>query len=779
MKKQSILILILFSLGNIIYGQTKELVSNDEAKGYLVDGIKDGLWTFYYDNGKPKIEVYYDSGTPYGDYLGYYEDGSKKDSGFVKNCFRVGDWKVWTKDGRGYKGIIDNSNSHNQKKNENFFTTDEIESKKFVYDWTTKIDYGKAKKLHELGASIDESVLMSQVSGGKYVKTFADIMEGCDKYQYFEGFYEASEGIYNGVHLKFNKNMDIISEGGFENGKPIEKWTEYYDNGNLKSEKKYNSSGNLIGTNLNYYENGNLESSINYDRWDDPQRRREYNERDKKTKRNGPYKKYFKNGDVAEEGFYTDNWPTGKWTYWYKNGNKMKEGESGKMCTVWYENGNKKLESIFIRRSNDYVTNPMGNSFYFRSLMDKYKSINGEPNGKYTSWYENGDLKLETHFERGIYNGPYTYWGENGVKIMEGNIVPSNDCGNCYKRDGLWTLYNENGDKIVEGTLPTGTWNYWYDNGKKKTQGFGGNSNYESDDRVRIRKNLFPEIQPYNNKNSSDGKGNWMFWDIEGNEYSGKINISYNRQKDPEGPFLVYPSSDFDGVFESFYEKDSENGLVVRFYPNGQTQSKYNLRFGDKNGFCVFWHENGEIDLDKSGTYKNGRKIEDFDEQKYNEEQKRKTEEKKLVEEKRMAEEKRIAEEQRIAEEKKLELISSLKGEITLSNGTSLIGECKSIKDGKIYFTVHPNKKIDKNAKKKRKWNIEGRMLKAKLIEIKNEESITLNLYGSHYPLPFEKLSKSDKDFLLPVTLGKSKIVSIPIIELSGKERELLFEYIE
>ena len=65
------------------------------------------------------------------------------------------------------------------------------------------------------------------------------------------------------------------------------------------------------------------------------------------------------------------------------------------------------------------------------------------------------------------------------------------------------------------------------------------------------------------------------------------------------------------------------------------------------------------------------------------------------------------------------------------------------------------------------------------VFEIKNEESITLKVYGQLVPYPFEKLSKSDKDFLLPVTLGKPKIVSIPIIELSGKERELLFEYIE
>ena len=43
----------------------------------------------------------------------------------------------------------------------------------------------------------------------------------------------------------------------------------------------------------------------------------------------------------------------------------------------------------------------------------------GELDGKYASWYDNGQLEIETNFKFGKYDGKYNSWYENGKKRSE------------------------------------------------------------------------------------------------------------------------------------------------------------------------------------------------------------------------------------------------------------------------------------------------------------------------------------------------------------------------
>ena len=115
--------------------------------------------------------------------------------------------------------------------------------------------------------------------------------------------------------------------------------------------------------------------------------------------------KVFKNrmgGKKEFEGSYKDGKKDGKWTEWFKDGQKEEEGtyfkgedkmyEIGKkilkvgLWTYWYENGQK---------------------WYERTYKD------GKEDGLWTKWYKNGQMEREETYKDGNIVS-YKRWNEDG-----------------------------------------------------------------------------------------------------------------------------------------------------------------------------------------------------------------------------------------------------------------------------------------------------------------------------------------------------------------------------
>ena len=65
----------------------------------------------------------------------------------------------------------------------------------------------------------------------------------------------------------------------------------------------------------------------------------------------GLKKNYFKNGKLESTGFYSDGNATGIWTYYHENGNKLghvtlENGELNGEFYSWYENGRRESEGV-------------------------------------------------------------------------------------------------------------------------------------------------------------------------------------------------------------------------------------------------------------------------------------------------------------------------------------------------------------------------------------------------------------------------------------------------
>ena len=71
-------------------------------------------------------------------------------------------------------------------------------------------------------------------------------------------------------------------------------------------------------------------------------------------------------------------------------------------------------------------------------LKENYK--NGEKDGIWISWYENGQKRSEGTYETEIKHGLWTEWYENGQKRSEKTYKNS-------VNDELWTVWDENGSK--------------------------------------------------------------------------------------------------------------------------------------------------------------------------------------------------------------------------------------------------------------------------------------------------------------------------------------------
>ena len=90
---------------------------------------------------------------------------------------------------------------------------------------------------------------------------------------------------------------------------------------------------------------------------------------------------------------------------------------------------------------------------------------NGNSDGLYTKWFENGKKQSEITYKDGEIDGLFTVWYENGRKKSENTWVYG-------KMDGLQTDWYENGNKKNQLTpkdnKPDGLWTQWYENGQKK-----------------------------------------------------------------------------------------------------------------------------------------------------------------------------------------------------------------------------------------------------------------------------------------------------------------------
>ena len=249
------------------------------------------------------------------------------------------------------------------------------------------------------------------------------------------------------------------------------------------------------------------------------------------------------------------------------------------------------LKQIYIDRGGYFYTLSLGsnpdyqslvkpvfkeiiNSFKFSKIKDSSFSkanINedrGFPKARRSYW-DNGKVKVETHYLNKKKQGSAIMWYENGNKQRE--ALFNND-----KREGLTTSWYESGEKwgeaYYENGIQQGLATLWYESGKKKTE-----INYKD--------------------GKPDGISNQWY------ESGVKERKAYYKKGKIDGIGMEWYKSGRKKV-ESHYKNGTPDGLGTTWYESGKLQSNLNYKNGKPDGLITVWYESGGKMEERH--YKNG-----------------------------------------------------------------------------------------------------------------------------------------------------------------------------
>jgi antitoxin component YwqK of YwqJK toxin-antitoxin module len=330
------------------------LVSRDRINRTDKNGLKQGDWKEFYQNGGVKTEKSYKDDLVHGYYKEYdihgklvltmlYENGA-----IVKS--RVED-----------EPDIEIVNKHD-------------EDGKLIYSgpYRNKIpvgvhrEYGKEGKVTNAFIYNDNGLLLSEGivdeagnRNGKWKDFFSN-----GKVQ-AEG--QFTDNRRTGQWKFYNISEKVEQTGSYNNNRPDGLWNWYYDSGALRKEEEY-FQGQRDGRSTEYSESGDIIAQGQYS----------------DGEKNGPWK--YKTGEMTEEGKYITGLKDGLWKTAYING-KLKfkgnfvQGNPDGQQTFYYENGKIKEEQYFqmgIRQKTWKKFNEDGTTFLVISYKDDVEvSING------------------------------------------------------------------------------------------------------------------------------------------------------------------------------------------------------------------------------------------------------------------------------------------------------------------------------------------------------------------------------------------------------------------
>ena len=221
-------------------------------------------------------------------------------------------------------------------------------------------------------------------------------------------------GKAEGVRREFDAEGNVVKGYVFENGVMLfegitdmeghrqGKWKEFYPTGELKSEGTYKNS-NRIGAWKYYFPDKSIEVSGSYD---------------SKGRQDGTWRWYYANGQLMREEFYENGVLDGEFVEYDERGNEITKGKyvEGAEEGYWFYQRNHAIEE--------------GNYY------------DGMRTGLWKTWFEKGNISSEIEYDQDLMNGKYTIYYENHVVKRTGKCING-------ERDGVWYDYNDNGELIL------------------------------------------------------------------------------------------------------------------------------------------------------------------------------------------------------------------------------------------------------------------------------------------------------------------------------------------
>ena len=146
----------------------------------------------------------------------------------------------------------------------------------------------------------------------------------------------------------------------------------------------------------------------------------------------------YDNGGIKVEGNYTNGLRNGYWNEYWVEAWWYDFGEDGEPNTKDTLENNNQWDSIEVVIPD-----------FKPKLKLQGNYLNGNRDGTWTEFYQDGKRKTELNYSNGKFSGLQSYWSSNGNKVEEKNYIHG-------KQQGLWTIYYEETGIKKEETMYLG-----------------------------------------------------------------------------------------------------------------------------------------------------------------------------------------------------------------------------------------------------------------------------------------------------------------------------------
>lgn len=164
-----------------------------------------------------------------------------------------------------------------------------------------------------------------------------------------------------------------------------------------------------------------------------------------KGKRDSLWTFYYENKALQQKGNFRNGLPFGKWTYYFDSGNLRKNENyiNGKLDGDFEEFS---IDSQTVSKGEYYNDDKEGKWLIKQgeiTLIGEYRS--GKRVGEWLYYYPNGAVAYKGTFDNGVAQGKHVYFFDNGAKWFEGSYVEGKKSGNWY----YYPLDKELYEKII------------------------------------------------------------------------------------------------------------------------------------------------------------------------------------------------------------------------------------------------------------------------------------------------------------------------------------------
>ncbi|MBE0652943.1 MAG: toxin-antitoxin system YwqK family antitoxin, partial [Bacteroidales bacterium] len=345
------------NLISIIEYRKDFLVSRERINRIDNNGLKQGTWKLYYEDGQLSKEMFYRDNELEGMYKEYYKDGR------IAIIQKYNEGKI-------------------VEEKQDLLTQEELDIRREFDDNGNMIFQGSYRENVPVGIHRFYDKEGKVINSFIYDESGSKISEGIvsetgSREGNWKDFYTSDELRSSGVYLNnqrsgkwtfYYKNGSKEQEGNYLRGLPDGLWTWYYENGNVLKEEGY-FSGREDGESVEYDEEGNIIAKGSFINGE----------------KEGEW--FYKVGDNTEKGNYQTGLKTGTWYSWYsedilKFEGEFVQGQAQGKHKFYYPDGSLKEERYYemgIRERNWKKYDQFGNlmmTITYRNDIE-YR-INGE-----------------------------------------------------------------------------------------------------------------------------------------------------------------------------------------------------------------------------------------------------------------------------------------------------------------------------------------------------------------------------------------------------------------